>query len=246
MSSWFVVGLLIKRNDVADIAWGLGFVAVAWAALVHNPTPSPIAYLPLALVTVWGLRISSHIFARNRRKPEDFRYAQWRKDWGKTFVVRSYLQVFIFQGVLLYAISLPVIILTGKPHNDVIVPWLLAGCLVWASGFYFEAIGDWQLRKFLASPANKGKVMQSGLWKFTRHPNYFGEVTQWWGIWLILLASLPGVAACLLGLVGPLTITILILFVSGIPLLEKKYGSNPAYQRYASRTATFFPRSPKN
>lgn len=123
--------------------------------------------------------------------------------------------------------------------------WTLAGLLTWAFGFYFEAVGDWQLRKFISNPQNKGKIMNQGLWQYTRHPNYFGEVTQWWGIWLILCSTSVAGNYKLLGLLGPVTITLLILFVSGVPLLEKKYADNKDFQKYAKRTNKFFPWSPR-
>lgn len=242
MTFWFVVSALRQRNDIADVAWGLGFVMVAIVASTLNNNLGSLAALSLCLVTIWGLRLAIHIFLRNLNKNEDFRYAKWRHDWGKYFLIRSYFQVFLLQGTLLFLVVLPVTLTVGIPHTTDVSAWAAAGVITWAFGFYFEAVGDWQLTKFIGNPASKGKLMTSGLWKYTRHPNYFGEVTQWWGLWLILCATSLPASYKLLGLVGPATITTLILFVSGIPLLEKKYAKNPDYQKYAAKTPKFFPR----
>jgi steroid 5-alpha reductase family enzyme len=245
MSAWFVVSILRKRNDVADIAWGLGFVVVAIIAETHNAHPGALSKLSVALTTIWGLRLATHILLRNRGKNEDYRYAKWRHDWGKFFLIRSYFQVFLLQGVLLFLVVLPVTLTAGLSTRTDLTVWAAAGILTWLFGFFFEAVGDFQLAQFSANPANKGKVMTQGLWKYTRHPNYFGEVTQWWGLWLILCASTLPASHKLLGLVGPATITTLILFVSGVPLLEKRYAHDKDYQKYAKKTSKFIPRDPK-
>lgn len=249
MTVWFLLSIKAKRNDIVDMAWGTGFVFITTISLIYNPNPQFINWLAYALTVIWGARLTLHIYSRNRGKAEDFRYAQWRKDWGKYFLLRSYLQVFLLQGALLILVALPAIFITRIPSTVDVPTWLLAGIILWAFGFYFEAVGDWQLRKFITEnkSANiKKSVMDQGLWKYTRHPNYFGEVTLWWGMWVILLSgSVPG-RYKLLGIVGPITITLLILFVSGVPLLEKKYAKNSAYQKYAKKTNKFFPWNPKS
>ena len=245
MTTWFAVATLRKRNDVADTAWGLGFVLVAWFTLLRNDNPSSLSYLAVALTSIWGLRLAWHVFRRNRGKQEDFRYAQWRKEWGKWFYLRSFAQVFLLQGFLLGLIVIPVALTAGLSNQVSVSSWAAAGLVTWAFGFYFEAVGDAQLKKFISNPKNKGHIMDQGLWQYTRHPNYFGEVTQWWGLWLILCATSLPTSYKLIGLIGPLTITNLILFVSGVPLLEKKYKDNKAFQAYAKRTNKFFPWSPK-
>lgn len=236
MSVWFVISLRKKRNDVADVAWGLGFVFLAWASFVLSEHHGIRSLFVCGLVSLWGLRLASHIYRRNAGKPEDYRYQQWRKDWGKWFYLRSYFQVFILQGILLYLIVLPVLVINGytgpaRGALDII------GAVIWVIGFYFEAVGDAQLARFLKNPAHKGKLMQTGLWAYTRHPNYFGEVTQWWGIWLLALSMPYG----FLTVIGPLTITTLILKVSGIPMLEKKMASHPDFAQYARRVRAFLP-----
>ena len=240
MTAWFGISLFKKRNDVADVAWGLGFVILVWTSILISSL-NLRGLLVGVLVSVWGLRLAWHIYQRHKGKEEDARYAVWRKDWGKWFVLRSYLQVFLLQGLFLFLISLPILIInknsiTGFGFLDVI------GVLVWLIGFMFESIGDSQLSKFIKNPANKGKLMQQGLWKYSRHPNYFGEVTQWWGIWIIALS----VAGGAFGIIGPITITILILFVSGVPLLEKKYAGRADFEEYKKRTSVFIPLPPKS
>ncbi len=245
MTSWFLISCLLHRNDIADIAWGLGFVFLSYVALSYNNSPSWSISLTACLTTVWGLRLSGHIYLRNRNKNEDFRYAQWRQLWGKWFVIRSFLQVYLLQGILLLLVLAPVAIFSGIATRVTISGWVLAGVVIWLTGFYFEAVGDWQLSRFLRSKPGKNTIMDQGLWKYTRHPNYFGEVTQWWGLWVMLTGTNASSSLKLIALAGPATITVLILFVSGIPMLEKRYSNDPAYQRYAKRTSRFFPREPR-
>jgi steroid 5-alpha reductase family enzyme len=236
MNLWFLLAVATRRNDLADTAWGLGFVLVAAFALAKSGADNPRMVLAFILVLLWGLRLAFHIFTRNRGRSEDSRYRAWREQWGKTWLVQSYLKVFIFQGFLLLAVITPVYFIAVRSFNG--WSWLdLLGAIVWLIGFYIEAVGDWQLRRFTADTANKGKVMDQGLWRYSRHPNYFGEVLMWWGIYFISL-SLPGAWP---GFIGPALITYLILFVSGIPLLEKRYANDPAYAEYKKRTSVFIP-----
>jgi steroid 5-alpha reductase family enzyme len=239
MSCWFLIALWRKRNDVADVAWGLSFALVGWVTLLRNHTStSTVQWLVTILVTIWAIRLSAHIYLRNRGKTEDKRYAAWRADWGKWFLPRSYLQVFLLQGALLLLISMPVIFINSLPTPSISPVWLVAGSLIWLLGFYFESVGDWQLTQFLKNPASRGKLMTSGLWAYTRHPNYFGEVTQWWGLWIIACGATSGWMTIL----GPITITFLILKISGIPMLERSMQKHPDWQTYATATPKFFPK----
>jgi len=240
MSLWFVVSLVKKRNDVADVAWGLGFVLMTWGSYFFSNETSDRGLLVGILVSIWGLRLAWHIHTRNKGKREDYRYLAWRKEWGEWFYIRSFFQVYLLQGMFLFLIVMPVLFINKHMGGPLGVLDLI-GVAVWLIGFYFEAIGDAQLVRFIQDPANKGKLMQSGLWAYTRHPNYFGEVTQWWGIWLIALSVPNG----LLAIIGPLTITFLILKVSGIPMLEKKMAEHPDFAEYKRRVSMFIPVMPK-
>ncbi|MCB0650672.1 MAG: DUF1295 domain-containing protein [Saprospiraceae bacterium] len=232
---WFVISIIIKRNDVADIAWGLGYILLC-GFYFFTREPTSRALLLYSLIFLWGVRLAIHIFIRNKGKTEDFRYLQWRKDWGKSFFIRSYLQVYLLQGFLLLVIMAPVMIVATHSQPELnLLDYIGIG--LWIIGFYFEAIGDAQLVRFKKDPLNKGKIIQSGLWQYTRHPNYFGEVVLWWGIGLIALNSPWGT----FGLMGPLMITLLILFVSGVPMMEKKYEGHADYEAYKKRTSRFIP-----
>lgn len=236
MSLWFVISVFKKRNDVADIAWGLGFVVLSWAGFFLEGNADIRHILVNLLVSIWGIRLASHIYFRILGKPEDFRYAKWRAEWGKWFYMRSYLQVYLLQGALLFFIILPVLLIQKSPSSA--FGWLdLLGICVWSTGFIFEVVGDSQLKKFVQNPANKGKILQTGLWALSRHPNYFGEVAQWWGLWILALSAPFG----WVGVLGPVTITFLILKVSGVPLLEKKMSENPDFENYKQKVSMFFP-----
>lgn len=240
MNFWFIISLIKKRNDVADIAWGLGFVLLAWISFLCAERITLVGLIVALCVTVWGLRLSVHIYQRNKDKGEDYRYKAWRNSWGKWFLIRSYMQVYLLQGFFLYLIFLPVLMI-HQDSNIMFGKEVFFGLLVWVCGFLCEAIADQQLAVFMKNPDNKGAIMSSGLWAYSRHPNYFGEVMQWWGIWLIALSTPYG----LLAIIGPLTITFLILKVSGIPLLEEKMSQNPDFVAYKKRVSMFIPLPPK-
>jgi steroid 5-alpha reductase family enzyme len=236
MSAWFLYALRIKNNSVADIAWGLGFILVALETLIATGLYLPQQILATTLVIIWGTRLSSHIYMRNHNKPEDARYAAWRQQWGQHVVLRSYLQVFMLQGFILLLISAP-IILINTSLTGTITLYTIIGTLVWITGFVFESVADYQLKQFLSDATNRGKIMKSGLWRYSRHPNYFGETLMWWGIFIIALCLPYGFFT----IIGPLTITYLLLYVSGVPLLESKLKDNPEFQQYMRETSVFIP-----
>jgi steroid 5-alpha reductase family enzyme len=239
-SLWFLIALKLRRNDVADVAWGIGFIVLAVAAQFAATSVSIRGIIVTALVTIWGARLSLHIGLRNRGKAEDPRYRKWREEWGSNAAVRAYFQIFLLQGLLMVVILVPVTHVLAQRSSD--LTWLDAvGLAIWLVGFVFEAVGDFQLTRFKKDPANRGRIITSGLWKYTRHPNYFGEVTLWWGVWLIA-CSTPGGWKTVF---GPAAITALIMFVSGIPLLEKKYEGNIQFEEYQRRTSAFFPLPPR-
>ena len=236
MTLWFLVSVMTRRNDVADIAWGPGFIVVSITSLLISRNVFPSTLLVLALVTIWGLRLGLHIGARNIHKSEDSRYQIKRRLWGNQFYLRSYFQIFILQGALILLVASPIIILNTFAASN--FNWLIViGAVLWIIGFSYESLADRQLSNFISDPSHKGRVMQSGLWRYSRHPNYFGELTQWWAIGVIVLSSAYG----WLGLIGPLLISYLIIKVSGIPLLEKKYADNLEYQAYKLHTRALLP-----
>lgn len=232
----FIIATARKNNGLADIAWGPILLIAAVTAAVAGRGFGPTATLATALVTVWALRLAIRIARRNHGKTEDFRYAAWRKAWGKWATIRSYFQVFLLQGLFALTVVSPVILLQVIPDPGLqTLSWVGAG--IWALGFFFEAVGDAQLDRFLANKNRTAKVMETGLWKYTRHPNYFGEATMWWGLGIIAYGAGVGPIA----FVGPFVITYLLRFVSGVPLVEEKMMQDPAFQAYAKRTSAFLP-----
>lgn len=231
---WFIASRILKRNDVADIAWGPGIFIVAFVGYLFGGS-----LLITILIGIWALRLALRIGLRNAKKSEDKRYIEMRKSWGRWEPVISYLQVFLLQGLLMIFVGYTAlhVAVFGLEMNAFV--WL--GLAVWCIGFFFETIGDYQLDQFLSNKENKGRIMKYGLWKYTRHPNYFGEVTQWWGIFLMVVFAPYWFVA----LLSPLTITYLILFLSGIPMLEKPFAGNPEWEAYKKRTSVFFPFFPK-
>lgn len=236
MTAVFLVALLRRDNSIVDIAWGPGFILVAVLSLLWGRGFEARHWLVTGLVMIWGLRLAFHIYFRNRGRGEDFRYAQWRKDWGRGFVLRSFFQIYMLQGLFLMLISYSVLLVNHSLRRG-LTPLDFLGGAVWLVGFFFEAVGDAQLRMFKRKPENKGKIMNTGLWKYTRHPNYFGEAAMWWGIFLVALSVEGGWTA----VISPAVITFLLRRVSGVTLLEKKYAGNEEFAAYARRTNAFFP-----
>ena len=235
-SLWYLAAQRLRRYDVADIAWGLGFIYLMIIARLSGNNLSLRGLWVQLFVTLWGLRLSLYIFFRNRGKPEDPRYRKWRNEWGTHAAIRAFLQLFLFQGILMVIILIPATYVLEYGGPD--LKWLdVAGAAVFLCGFVAETVADFQKYRFKSNPLNRGRFISAGLWKYSRHPNYFGEVTFWWGIWLTACSVSGG----WLTIWGPITITCLILFVSGIPLLEKRYEGNREYEAYKRRTSAFFP-----
>lgn len=232
----FVIGISKANNGIMDIAWGLGFCFIALFTFVHYADTNFRQILVTLFTFLWGTRLALHIFKRSKNKPEDFRYANWRKQWGKWFVLRSFFQVYILQGLLMVLVALPVILINYKSSNSLGLFDVL-GISLWLTGFYIEAKADKQLADFKNDSKNEGKIMQSGLWRYSRHPNYFGEVVLWWGIFCFAISAGWFWPA----FISPVLISYLILKVSGIPMLEHKYKNNPKYEVYVSKTRAFWP-----
>jgi steroid 5-alpha reductase family enzyme len=237
---WFV-SLRLKNSSIVDIFWGAGFVIAGWLYFALTPDGFPWRKLLVsALVTLWGLRLSIHILLRNWGKPEDFRYQKWRKEAGSKWWWQSYFKVFLLQGLLLWIISIPLLAAQypGLPDHLTVLDFL--GAAIWLVGFYFEVAGDFQLNRFKARTENRGKVLDSGVWRYTRHPNYFGDSAQWWGYYLIAVS-----AGGWWTLFSPALMTFLLLRVSGVALLEKTMETRPAYQEYMEKTSAFLPWFPR-
>lgn len=233
---FFIVAQIKKDNSIVDIGWGLGFVLVSNYSLIGSEHFNFRSIITTIIVTLWGLRLFYHISRRNVGKPEDFRYAKMRKEWGKWLVPRAFFQVFMLQGFMMFIIAYPIVIINNSVNNDFKITDAI-GLIIWAIGFFFEAVGDKQLRNFKKDSNNKGHILKNGLWKYTRHPNYFGEATMWWGIFFIALSVDSGIY----GIISPIVITLLLLFVSGVPMLEYHYKDNLEFQDYAKVTNKFFP-----
>jgi steroid 5-alpha reductase family enzyme len=245
MVATWVVSLVRRDASIVDRVWGLTFVVAAWTYAHFADPPTPRTWLVLALVTVWGLRLAGYITWRNWGEGEDKRYQAMRRKRPDTFAVSSLVTVFLLQGVLAWVISLPLLAATTYAAPDRL-GWLdLAGIVVFVVGFVFEAGGDWQLSRFLADPGNRGKVMDRGLWRYTRHPNYFGDTTVWWSYYLFALAT-----GAWWTIVGPLTMTVFIVRVSGVALTDRnmaKGGSKrEGYDEYVRRTNAFIPGPPRD
>jgi steroid 5-alpha reductase family enzyme len=234
---------LVKRDaSIIDTFWGLGFVTLAWFYRSQVPLEATRQTMVPVLVTLWGLRLALYILWRNRGHGEDYRYAAMRHKWGSRFPLVSLATIFWLQGVLFWLISMP-LLQVQVSRQPLGWSWLdLLGLGLFAVGLFFEAVGDIQLARFKADPAHKGKVLDRGLWRYTRHPNYFGDTTLWWGFGCFALAT-PG---SLWTLISPVLMTFLIVKVSGVALLEKGLEeTKPQYRDYIRRTSAFFPRPPR-
>jgi steroid 5-alpha reductase family enzyme len=242
MTTVWLVSLLLRDSSIVDIFWGTGFVVSNWVYFALTPDGFPARkWLIGVLVTIWGLRLSLYILWRNWGKGEDFRYRQWREEAGPKWWWQSFFKVFLLQGFLMWIISAPLLAAQISPALDRLAVLDLVAVPVWLIGFFFEAVGDLQMARFKADPANKGKVLSSGVWRYTRHPNYFGDATQWWAYYLIA-ASAGGFWT----IFSPILMTVLLLRVSGVTLLEKTLKeTKPGYKEYVESTSAFIPWFPR-
>lgn len=237
----FIIGQIKKDNSIVDMVWGFGFVLAAVYTYIRSGSFTLSSSLVTLLVSIWGLRLTYHISKRNIGKGEDFRYINMRKQWGSHFpLLKAFLHVYMLQMIMLVFISLSYLNTNIQIYDGFHFVQII-GLTIWLIGFYFEATADHQLKVFKSKAENKGKLLTSGLHKYTRHPNYFGEATMWWGIWIIGLMN----PMSLVTIISPITITVLVRFVSGVPLLEKHYKDREDYQKYAEYTSIFIPMLPK-
>jgi steroid 5-alpha reductase family enzyme len=241
MTAIWVASLFLCNSSIVDIFWGAGFVVVYWIYFAFTPGGFLGRKLLLGiLVTIWGLRLFPHILRRNWGKPEDFRYQKWRQEAGGKWWWQSYFKVFVLQGILMWIISAPLLAAQYSSFPARAILFDLIALVIWIVGFFFESVGDWQLARFIANPANKGKVLRTGVWRYTRHPNYFGDATQWWGYYLFAT-----VAGGWWTIFSPVLMTFMLLKVSGVALLEKSMREKPGYKEYAESTSAFIPWFPR-
>jgi steroid 5-alpha reductase family enzyme len=242
MTLVWLLSLPLRDASIIDVFWGLGFVLLAWVYWSRGPQEAPRNLLVPVLVSLWGLRLSGYILWRNWGHGEDYRYQAMREKYGRSFPWLSLVIVFWLQAALLWLVAMPLLQAQRTPE-PLGLTWLDAlGLALFAVGLFFEAVGDWQMARFKADPASKGQVMDRGLWRYTRHPNYFGDACAWWGLSLIALAT-PASAWVL---VSPVVMTLLLLKVSGVALLEKGLAdSRPGYRDYVRRTSAFLPWPPR-
>jgi steroid 5-alpha reductase family enzyme len=242
MTAIWILSLILKNTSIVDIFWGLGFVLVNWLSIVLLPGPMNLNRLILALlVSIWGLRLTTYILIRNAGKGEDYRYQKWRTQYGKRWWWVSFFQTYLLQGVLMWIIAVPISGVHYFSAESSFNVFSVLGIVVWAIGFFFEAVGDAQLARFKANPENKGKLLQTGVWRYTRHPNYFGDSAQWWAFYLIAIA-----AGAWWTIFSPILMTFFLIRVSGVAMLEKALiETKPGYREYAARTNSFIPWFPK-
>lgn len=232
----FALACQQRDFSIADIGWGFGFIIVALYCKFTSTNDSLLTWLVVGLVSVWGLRLSSHIYLRNKNKAEDFRYKKLRDKWQRFVNVQAFLKLYVPQIISMWLIAIPIMIACNTlVHQIGIVSWLFA--VVALFGLSYEALGDYQLAQFKKLPESRGKIMQTGLWRYSRHPNYFGEIVFWWGISLLVATSTGNFYALISGAV----INVLLVFISGVPMLEEKYKDNPEFQAYAAKTNAVVP-----
>jgi len=241
MITLWVVATVRRDVSIVDPFWGVGFVLLAWLGWYVN-SPAAFRVLLLAsLTTIWGLRLSLFLLWRNWGQGEDRRYAAMRSRYGGGFWWVSLFTVFLLQAVVLWFVSLPIQVTAARNSTNPLGWFDVAGVTIWGIGQFFEAVGDWQLARFQSDPSNAGRTMDQGLWRYTRHPNYFGDFCVWWGIYLIAMAGKAWATVA-----SPLLMTYLLLKVSGVTLLERGMANRrPDYAAYQARTNAFFPGPPK-
>lgn len=242
MSLLWAISLILKNSSIVDIFWGTGFIITSWIAFFRTiETVGPRDWLIVVLATIWGVRLSLYVLWRNAGKGEDFRYAKWRNEAGASWWWKSYFKVFLLQGLIMWVVAVPLTAIQMPGANDSLGILDFVGVVIWAVGFFFETVGDAQLANFKANRDHKEQLLRTGVWRYTRHPNYFGDSAQWWGFYIIALAS-----GAWWTIFSPIWMTYLLVKVSGVAMLERSLNeTKPAYEDYAQRTSAFLPWFPK-
>jgi steroid 5-alpha reductase family enzyme len=237
----WVISVRLENSSVADVGWGPGILLIGLTYYFSDGGFPPRARLTLALLAIWAIRLAVHLAIRTRNEGEDRRYTRWRDEREDSWWWFSYFKVFLLQALLAWIVSAPIYfaIVSVAPQSLTVLDIL--GVILFAAGIFFEAVGDEQLRRFRGDKKNRGRVLDAGLWSYTRHPNYFGEMLVWWGFGLIAFAT-----GGFVGLFGPAILTYLLLYVSGVPMLEAALiESKAGYIRYAGRTPALLPVPPR-
>lgn len=236
LTGCFLISRRFKNYALVDIAWGLGFVLIVLLSFKLNPKLSGSEYLLGTCVFLWGIRLSAFLFIRNFNKPEDFRYREMRKSWGSSANLHAFFKIFLLQGFLIFIIGLPIIIKLNSPPSQLGL-FQIIGFLLWGFGFFWESWADNEKMQFKKIEGNLDRPCETGPYKYSQYANYFGEITLWWGLYLI---SLPH-QYFYISLISPVLISFLILKVSGIPLLEEKNKNRSSYADYRKKTNLIFP-----
>lgn len=237
----WLASLAVSNSSIVDMWWGPGILLIGIAYALTTDGDGGRVRVVLALLAIWAIRLAWHIGERNIGHGEDFRYAKWRRERGASWWWFSYFKVFLLQAVIAWIVATPLYYAISAPSPAALTGWDIAAVVVFGIGLMFEAVGDAQLRRFKRNQANRGHVLDTGLWRYTRHPNYFGDALLWWGFGLFSVA-----AGHPIGLIGPAIMTYLLIRVSGVALLEKTlHETKPEYASYVARTSAFFPMPPK-
>lgn len=241
----FIIATVIKNNSIVDMGWGMGFVVGSWLTLLVTENPTVLSYVIVGFISVWGIRLSYRITKRNHGKPEDFRYAQWRKEWGDQVVIIAFFRVFMVQGIINFIVgsasytAIKYNTFSFDSSNQYVV---YVGLLIALIGLFFEVVGDEQLRQHISKGTHT--LLQSGLWSITRHPNYFGEILIWIGLYIsgitLLFSGSVNPFYYIVLVISPILMSVVLIKVS-TPLLEKNMEKYDAWEDYTKRVPMLFP-----
>lgn len=243
---FFIVAQIIKDNSIVDMGWGLGFVFGSWATLLITENPTVLSYIIVGFITLWGVRLSARLIKRNWGKPEDFRYQQWRKEWGDKVVITAFFRVFMIQGIINFIVGAAsyTVIKFNQVSLDEVLPLtiVIIGLLIAFTGLFFEVVGDEQLRRHIK--AGTKTLMDKGLWKLTRHPNYFGEILIWTGLYLAGLSLIVNDSVSIIYymvlILSPVIMSLVLIKIS-TPLLEKHMQKYEGWETYTNQVPMIFP-----